>query len=84
MFQMDGLGRWLIGVGLGLAVLGVVVLLLGKVPFLNRWGNLPGDIRYQHPGGRVTCFVPIVSSILLSLLTMRACGITSNFPLAVA
>lgn len=65
---MDALGRWLIGIGIGVAVLGVVVLLLDKVPFLRRWGNLPGDIRYQSPGGRVTCFVPIVSSILLSLI----------------
>jgi hypothetical protein len=68
MFQMDGLGRWLIGIGLGIAALGGLVFLLGKVPFLNQWGNLPGDIRYQSPGGRVTCFVPIVSSILLSLI----------------
>ncbi len=68
MFQMDILGRWLIGIGIGLAVLGGVMLLLDKIPFLNRLGHLPGDIRYQSPGGRVTCFVPIVSSILLSLI----------------
>jgi hypothetical protein len=68
MFQMSVLGRWLIGIGLSIAALGGLVLLLGKVPFLNQLGNLPGDIRYQSPGGRVTCFVPIVSSILLSLI----------------
>ncbi|MFP4344346.1 MAG: DUF2905 family protein [Anaerolineales bacterium] len=68
MFQMESLGRWLIILGVTLAVVGGVMLLLSKVPFLNRWGRLPGDIRYRSADGRVTCLVPIVSSILLSLL----------------
>jgi len=68
MFQLDTFGRWLIVIGAGVAVLGLLLFLLGKVPFLNRLGNLPGDIRYESPDGRFSCFVPIVSSILFSVL----------------
>ena len=68
MLSLDTLGRWLIIVGLGIAAVGLLLFLLGKIPFLNQLGNLPGDIRYQSPGGRVTCIVPIVSMLLLSLI----------------
>ncbi|HEC24078.1 MAG TPA: DUF2905 domain-containing protein [Chloroflexi bacterium] len=68
MFQLDTLGRWLIVVGLSIAALGLFLFLIGKVPGLGRLGSLPGDIRYQSPDGRLTCFVPIASSILLSLI----------------
>ena len=68
MFQLDSLGRWLIAIGLGIAALGVLFLLLGKIPFLDRFGSLPGDIRYQSKDGRFSCFVPIVSMILLSVV----------------
>jgi hypothetical protein len=64
----EPLARWLIIIGLGIAALGALLFLLGKVPFLNRLGHLPGDIRYQSPDGRLTCFVPIVSSLLLSII----------------
>ena len=68
MFQIDTFGRWLIFIGLGIAALGLLLLLLGKVPFVNRLGSLPGDIRYQSADGRVSCLVPIVSSILISIV----------------
>lgn len=68
MFPLDTLGRWLIAIGLGIAVLGVLLFLLGKLPFLQWFGKLPGDIRYRSPDGSLSCFVPIVSSILLSIL----------------
>ncbi len=68
MFSLDTLGRWLVVVGLVIAALGALVFLLGKIPFFNRLGNLPGDIRYQSRDGRLSCFIPIVSSLLLSLI----------------
>ena len=68
MFQLDTLGRWLIFVGLGIAALGLLVFLLGKIPGLDRLGSLPGDVRFQSQDGRLTCFVPIVSSLLLSII----------------
>lgn len=46
-----------------LAVVGLVLLLAGKVPFL---GRLPGDIVY-HKGG-TTIYLPLVTCLLLSLI----------------
>ncbi|MGC9400783.1 MAG: DUF2905 domain-containing protein [Anaerolineae bacterium] len=68
MFSLETLGRWLLIVGLGITALGGLFLLLGKVPFLQKLGRLPGDIYYESPDGRFSCFVPLVSSILISLL----------------
>jgi formate hydrogenlyase subunit 3/multisubunit Na+/H+ antiporter MnhD subunit len=65
---MEALGRWLILIGLGIVALGVLLFLLGKLPFLQWFGKLPGDIRYQSPDDSLSCLVPIVSSILLSIL----------------
>ncbi|MBE9507155.1 MAG: DUF2905 domain-containing protein [Chloroflexi bacterium] len=50
-------------VGGVLVLLGGLVWLLAKVPFL---GRLPGDIRIERPG--FTCLIPLVSSIIVSLL----------------
>ncbi len=57
------LGKWLVLAGLGLVLLGGVMWLLGRIPF---FGNLPGDIRIQTQN--VSCFIPIVSMIILSIL----------------
>ncbi len=68
MFQLDSLAKWLIVLGLGVAALGGLLLLAGRVPGLDRLGSLPGDIRYQSADGRFSCFVPIVSMILVSVV----------------
>ncbi|MGC9468377.1 MAG: DUF2905 family protein [Anaerolineae bacterium] len=68
MFPLDSLGRWLIVIGLTILTLGVLLFLLGKLPFLNRLGRLPGDFTYENPEKGITCMVPIVSSILISLI----------------
>ncbi len=57
------LGKWLVIAGLGLALLGGLIWLLGHIPF---FGNLPGDIRIQTQN--FGCFFPIVSMIVLSIL----------------
>jgi len=57
------LGKWLVIAGLGLALLGGVMWLLGRIPF---FGNLPGDIRVQTQN--FSCFFPIASMIVLSIL----------------
>ena len=57
------LGKWLVIAGLGLALLGGVMWLLGHIPF---FGNLPGDVRIQTQN--FSCFIPMVSMILLSIL----------------
>jgi DUF2905 family protein len=60
---MSGLGKTLIFFGLVLAVIGVILSLAGKVPWL---GNLPGDITIQR--GRFTFYFPITTCILVSAL----------------
>jgi hypothetical protein len=57
------LGKWLIIGGLVMALAGIVIWLLGRLPF---FGNLPGDIRIQTQN--VSCFIPIVSMIILSII----------------
>jgi hypothetical protein len=56
------LGRILIFLGLGIAVLGVVLVLGGRVGL----GRLPGDILYKK--GNFTFYFPLVTSILLSVI----------------
>ena len=56
-------GRLLLYMGLGLAVLGGLVVLLGRVVDL---GNLPGDLLYE--GDNVRVYVPIVTMIVLSVV----------------
>ncbi len=68
MLTLDSLGRWLIVIGLTIASLGILLFLLGKLPFASRLGRLPGDVIYEDPAKGITCAVPIVSSLLISLL----------------
>ncbi|MGC9522760.1 MAG: DUF2905 domain-containing protein [Anaerolineae bacterium] len=68
MLPLDSLARWLIVIGLTIVTLGVLLFLLGKLPFLNRLGRLPGDLYYEDQDRGITCAVPIVSSLLISLI----------------
>jgi len=62
------LGRGLLYLGLGLALLGGLVMLLGRVLDL---GRLPGDFAYEGDGVRI--YVPLATMIVLSLvLTLLA------------
>ncbi len=58
------LAKMLIFFGLLIAAIGVVVWLVSQVGI--PLGRLPGDIRFQRGG--LTCFIPLGTSILLSLL----------------
>lgn len=66
MGELSGLGRLLIAGGLILALIGLVLVVAPRVPGLNRLGRLPGDIVIER--GSATIFVPLVSSILISIL----------------
>ncbi len=63
MTEFESLGRILVLIGLFIIVLGAILLLAGRIPFL---GRLPGDIFIQRDN--VTCWFPIMTSILLSIL----------------
>jgi hypothetical protein len=60
---MPEIGRILLVVGGVLLVLGLVLTFAGRVPFL---GRMPGDLVYRR--GNFTLYLPIVTSIVLSLL----------------
>ncbi len=68
MSLLDSLGRWLVAIGLTILSLGVLLFLLGRLPFANRLGRLPGDIVYENKAKGITWAVPIVSSLIISLL----------------
>jgi hypothetical protein len=57
------IGKILIVFGLLIVLAGVVLLLVGRVPWL---GRLPGDIHYQR--GNFTFYFPLATSLLLSVV----------------
>lgn len=63
MSDFSDLGKWIALMGVGLLVLGGLIWLAGRVPFL---GHLPGDIRIQRDS--VSCFFPITTMILVSIV----------------
>ena len=71
MFTSDSFGRWMIVIGLGIAAIGVLMVVLSRmgIPI----GRLPGDVRLQ--GENVTCLIPMASMILISLLLTIALNI---------
>jgi ABC-type Na+ efflux pump permease subunit len=60
--DLETLGRYLIVLAIALAVTGGLFLIGGKLGL----GSLPGDVRIQ--GEDFGCFVPIATSIVLSLV----------------
>lgn len=60
---MDSLAKSLILFGVVLALLGVVLLMAGKLPFL---GRLPGDIFVRRE--RWSFYFPLTTGILISVL----------------
>ena len=63
MNGLSDLGRFIALAGAVLLVIGGVIWLAGKAPWL---GNLPGDIRIQREN--VSCFFPLATMILLSVV----------------
>lgn len=66
--ELETLGKLLLVGGGILFVLGGVLVMLSRAPGLSgfRLFNLPGDVRVQSGG--LTCIVPIVSMIILSIV----------------
>jgi hypothetical protein len=60
---MSELGRALIILGVLVAVVGVVLVLVGRVPWI---GRLPGDFQVQR--GNWSFYFPLGTSILLSVV----------------
>ncbi|HEX8034976.1 MAG TPA: DUF2905 domain-containing protein [Ktedonobacterales bacterium] len=63
MSNLSDLGRALLLVGGAIVVLGLLLLLAGRIPLL---GRLPGDIAIQR--GNTSFYFPIVTCIVLSVV----------------
>ncbi len=59
---MNDVGKLLIVSGLLIAVVGVILVLAGRLPWL---GRLPGDVYIQR--GNWTFYFPLATSIVVSL-----------------
>jgi hypothetical protein len=57
------LGKWVVLLGLGLALVGGVIWLVGKTGL--PLGRLPGDIRIERDG--FSFYFPLATSILISI-----------------
>jgi len=60
---MSEIGKLLIVFGVLIAVVGVVIVLAGRLPWI---GRLPGDIYVRR--GTFTFYFPLATSILVSLV----------------
>lgn len=63
MPDLSSLGRTLVLIGIGVALVGGLLWALGRTGLPV--GRLPGDFRFEVGGA--SCFVPLATSILLSL-----------------
>ncbi|HYV57712.1 MAG TPA: DUF2905 domain-containing protein [Candidatus Nitrosopolaris sp.] len=59
---MQDLGRWLIGVGVIVVLVGVAMMLAPRLPWL---GRLPGDFVVRRDS--FTLYFPLATSILVSV-----------------
>ncbi len=75
MDQFGNIGRLLVFCGIGIVVLGLLLMLVGRVPLL---GRLPGDMRIEREN--FTCFLPIATSIVLSLLLTLLLNLLLRWP----
>jgi hypothetical protein len=66
MSDLFSAGRFLLITGLVLSATGALLMLAPRFPGLDRLGQLPGDLVVEH--GPVTVFIPIVSSLVISVL----------------
>jgi len=71
--DLNSLGRLVLYIGIALVILGGVLMLFSRVPGLKNLGRLPGDIRVE--GENFSCFFPIVSMIIISILLSLALNI---------
>jgi hypothetical protein len=71
--DLNAAGRLVLVLGAALVVLGGLLMLFSHLPVLKHLGKLPGDIRIQ--GEHFSCFFPIVSLIIISVLLSLALNI---------
>jgi hypothetical protein len=75
MLQMNELGKTLLGLGLLIAIVGVLLLLAGRIGL--PLGRLLGDIAYK--GKNVSVFFPLGTCILISIVLSVLFWLFSRF-----
>lgn len=75
--DLDSAGRLLLVIGAGVMVFGGLLMLFSRLPIVNQLFNLPGDIRIES--ANVSCFFPIVSMILISILLTIVINVVIRF-----
>jgi hypothetical protein len=75
VIDLPSLGKWIAVLGLVLVVAGGVIWLLGRTGL--PLGRLPGDIRLEREN--VSCYMPIATMILVSLLLTVLLNIAIRF-----
>jgi hypothetical protein len=73
--NFDNLGRLLLVLGIGLALLGGLIWLAGR--FFPGLSQFPGTIKIQASG--LTCVIPILASIVLSVLLTILLNLAARF-----
>jgi hypothetical protein len=72
--MMTEIGRWFILIGMVFLVIGGLLLLAGRLPWL---GRLPGDIRIERENIKV--FFPLGTMLLLSLVLTIVLNLIARF-----
>ena len=63
MFDLSGIGRILLVIGLVIAGIGLALVFAGKIPW---FGRLPGDFFWR--GKNASFYFPLTTSILVGLI----------------
>jgi len=72
-FGTQQIGRWLISAGVIIALLGVLVMVLGRVGLFK----LPGDFEFGGKNWRI--YFPIASCIIISIILTLVLWLISYF-----
>jgi hypothetical protein len=66
MTSLSAIGKVLLALGLAVAALGIVLVILDKVPGARLLGRLPGDLTWRGKHGSV--YFPVATCLLLSVI----------------
>ena len=72
-FGPQQIGKWLIAAGIFIAVVGGLVMLLGRVGLFK----LPGDLEFGSKSWRI--YIPIASCVLISIILTLILWLISYF-----
>ena len=60
------IGKYLVFIGSLIVFIGILFIFSQKIPFLNSFGKMIGDINYQTKNVKI--FIPFTSMIVVSLV----------------